>query len=204
MKSNSIILLSVLAGLALAGTVYTLTKPDSAPQSSQELSAGIQLGGPFTLQSANGSVSLSDFDNKLILIFFGFTSCPDVCPASLMTTAASLKRLDPEQRARIQPLFITVDPERDTADYLAEYVTFFDEQFIGLTGALNEIESITRQYGAFFRKVMLDSALEYTMDHSAQTYLVNSRGEVLALVHHSHDPEPLANTLISLLNSSRL
>ncbi|WP_409522450.1 SCO family protein [Nitrincola sp. MINF-07-Sa-05] len=203
MKSNPIILASALAGLLLAITAYTLVKTEITAQP-QELSAGNQLGGPFTLESASGPVSLSDFDNKLILIFFGFTSCPDICPTSLMTTAASLKQLEPEQSARIQPLFITVDPERDTVDYLAEYVAFFDKRFIGLTGSMDEIEMITRQYGAFFRKVTLDSAMEYTVDHSAQTYLVNSRGEVLALVHHSNDPEPLVNTLINLLSSSRL
>lgn len=157
-------------------------------------------GAPFTLQSQQGPVSLSDFEGKLALIYFGYTWCPDICPASLMYMASAIKNLTPEQQTRLQPLFISVDPERDTPERLQSYVTFFDAGMIGLTGEPEYLSELARAYGVFYRKIEMDSAMGYAMDHSADFYLVNHKGELLAQLPHNLNIDQLTERLQQLLD----
>ncbi len=161
------------------------------------------MGGDFTLQSNQGPVSLSDFRGKVVLIYFGYTSCPDICPTSLGALAAALKRLAPEEMARIQPLFISVDPERDTPDKIAEYARYFHPRMIGLTGSLEALRALADRYGAYFRKAeVTDSTLGYAVDHSSVIYVVDERGMLVDMIQHSGSPNAILERLRRVLHPS--
>jgi protein SCO1/2 len=154
------------------------------------------LGGDFTLQSDQGEVSLSDFKGKVVPIYFGFTHCPDVCITSLSKIAQAIKALPEGQRTEIQPLFITLDPERDDAQKSAEYARYFHPSMIGLSGSPQEINDIAKRYFVAYEKVQAeDSAMGYTIDHSSIIYLVGRDGVVKTLVHHADTAEALVQYL---------
>lgn len=159
-------------------------------------------GAPFTLNSLQGEVSLSDFEGQLALIYFGYTWCPDICPASMMFMARAVSNLPDNLREQLQPIFISVDPERDTPDRLAAYVDFFEAGIIGLTGEESEIRSLSQAYGAFYRYVEVDSAMGYAVDHTSDFYLVNHQGELLATLPHSLSGNQLTETLVKALENN--
>lgn len=158
------------------------------------------MGAPFTLQAYDGPFSLEDIGDRLALIYFGYTWCPDICPASMVFLAAAMDSLSETQRDQLQPIFISVDPERDTPDRLKAYVDFFEADIIGVTGEADELEALARQYGAFYRRVDMDSAMVYAMDHSADFYLTRNNGEILAILPHAVNVEQLSQTLQVALN----
>src|ERR1700761_3821443 len=128
------------------------------------------VGGPFTLTDQNGRTrSDSDFRGKLMIVYFGYTFCPDVCPADLMAITQALDALGPAADG-IQPIFITIDPERDNA-VLAEYLKAFHKSFVGLTGTPDEIRKVANTYKAFYAKVQDPKSGEYSIDHSGVIYL---------------------------------
>jgi protein SCO1/2 len=135
------------------------------------------VGGPFTLTDQTGKrVSDTDFRGRFMLVTFGFTFCPDVCPSELQLIAAALDRLGADAQ-RIVPLFITVDPERDTPSQLGSYVASFYPRLIGLTGSAAEIAAVTKDYRVYVRKAPdSKSTAGYTMDHSALMYLMGPDG----------------------------
>ena len=154
------------------------------------------LGGDFTLQSDKGPVSLSDFKGKVVPIYFGFTHCPDVCITSLNKITAALKSLPEDEHNQIQPLFITVDPERDDVKKVSEYARYFDPKIIGLSGSPDEIARVAQRYLVIYEKVKLeDSAMDYTMDHSSVIYVVGRNGKIASLVHHADTAEALVKYL---------
>lgn len=145
-----------------------------------------KLGGDFTLQSAKGPVSLAEFRGKVVPIYFGYTSCPDVCPTNLALIGGALRALDADELDQVQPIFITVDPERDTPERVAEYAAYFHPKMIGLTGSPEEIAAVARQYGVAYMKVEdPNSAMAYTVDHSSRTYLMGKDGQLYALIPHA-------------------
>ena len=125
-----------------------------------------------------------------MLVFFGFTHCPDVCPSTLRDISMALDHLDNEADA-IQPLFITLDPERDDVEAMADYVTAFDPRVLGLTGTREEIDRATAAYRIYSARVPLGDD-DYTVDHSAYTYLLDREGEYLAHFNFGVDPEEMA------------
>lgn len=138
------------------------------------------VGGPFTLTAHTGErISDEAFRGKFMLVTFGFTHCPDVCPAELQVMTAALDEMGPAGE-RVQPLFITIDPERDTASHLAEYMAYFHPRFIGLTGTPDEIAAVAKAYRVWYQKVDGDSP-DYLMDHTSITYLMGPDG---AFVQH--------------------
>lgn len=154
------------------------------------------MGGDFTLVSDKGPVSLEDFRGKVVAIYFGFTHCPDVCITSLSAVSNALKQLDEAEQAQIQPLFISVDPERDDAARVGEYARYFHPSYIGLTGSVDEITRVAKAHFVIFEKVPLDdSDLGYTMDHSSIVYIVGRDGVVRTLIHHGETPENIAKAL---------
>lgn len=154
------------------------------------------LGGDFTLQSDQGPIALKDFRGKVVPIYFGFTHCPDVCITSLSSIAAGLNELTDEERAQIQPLFISIDPERDDPERVGEYARYFYPGMIGLTGTLEDITKVAKAYFVIFEKVPLDdSELGYTMDHSSIVYVVGKDGVVKSMIHHGEKPSVIAQTL---------
>jgi protein SCO1/2 len=154
------------------------------------------LGGDFTLTSDKGPVSLTELRGKVVPIYFGFTFCPDVCITSLSAMAAGLKQLSEAEQAEVQPLFITIDPERDDPARVGEYARYFHPDFIGLTGSLDEITRVAKRHFVIFEKVPLDdSEMGYTMDHSSIIYVVGRDGVIKSLIHHGEKPEAIANAL---------
>jgi protein SCO1/2 len=139
------------------------------------------IGAPFVLEDPDGRrVALGDFKGKLVLLYFGFTTCPDVCPTDLALIAQALQALGPEEK-EVQPLFITLDPQRDSPTVLREYVSAFHPRLIALTGSEGEIRRIATDYKVFFEKVRLPGRDTYTIDHTAYTFLLDRDGKFVIL-----------------------
>lgn len=145
-------------------------------------------------------VCLSEFRGKAVFMFFGYTHCPDVCPAALQTLARTMKLLDEEERSKVQVLFISVDPERDTPEVSQKYAEFFYPTFLGLTGTPEEIKKVTKDYMAFYSKVEGQSEGGYLVDHTAYIYLIAPDG-TLKLIYPStkQKPELMAEDVRKLL-----
>jgi protein SCO1/2 len=137
------------------------------------------IGGPFTLVDHTGKPRTdADFRGKLMLVYFGFSFCPDVCPTDLMAIGQAVDKLGPGGDS-VQPLFVTVDPDRDTPAHLADYVPFFHSRLLGLTGDAAQIRDAARSYRVFYAKVPIEGAAEYTVDHSGFIYLMDRDGKYL-------------------------
>ena len=173
--------------------LFLVNTPNQSPSTLTPI-AGQRFGGDFTLKAGDKPVSLSDYQGKVVLIYFGYASCPDVCPTSLALLGTALKRLEAEEVAQVQGIFISVDPERDQGEKLAAYVKYFHPNFIGVTGTLEELKQVARQYGSFFGKSGdQSSALGYLVDHSSRTYVMGKDGELAHLLPHDKTiPEVLA------------
>ncbi|MCW8926347.1 MAG: SCO family protein [Xanthomonadales bacterium] len=154
-----------------------------------------KFGGDFTLFQGDKPVRLSDFRGKLVVMYFGFASCPDVCPTTLTIIASALKQLTPEELESVQPIFISVDPERDRGERLDAYATYFHPGFIGITGTPEEVQKVANQYGGFFVKVESDSALDYLVEHTSKTYIVSRDGEYVSVLPHDMTSDLLVNAM---------
>ena len=166
----------------------------SSPPSPTTVIAEKPVGGDFTLTSVNGKQSLSDFKGKLVLLYFGYTYCPDICPTDLGNLAMAYRGLTEQEKSQVQILFVTVDPARDTVDRMAEYTHYFDANMVGLTGSNTEIATVTKQYGVVYMKAKnpLDTKAtehnNYTVDHSAFTYLIDATGQWETQLPHAMPP----------------
>jgi protein SCO1/2 len=159
------------------------------------------IGGPFELIDHTGARRTdADYHGKLALIYFGYTYCPDVCPTDLQAMASALDLLGDGGRA-VQPLFITIDPERDTPEHLAGYVPLFHPRLVGLTGDADAIRRAARAYKVHYAKVVLPELADYAMDHSAFIYLVNADGEYLGFFPPGTSPERMASIIGPSLSS---
>jgi protein SCO1 len=164
-------------------------KPDPFP---------IKFGGPFELVDPAGRTRMdADFRGRFMLVFFGYATCPDICPTDLQIIADALDLLGTDAD-RIQPLFITVDPRRDRADRLGEFVAHFHPRMIGLTGSAAQVQAAARAYKVHRRKVVLADAKEpddYLVDHSSITYLMGPDGAFVTLFPHDSDPAFMAKAI---------
>ncbi|HEX2566184.1 MAG TPA: SCO family protein [Burkholderiales bacterium] len=141
---------------------------------------------------------LEDFRGKAVVLFFGYTHCPDVCPTTLAQTAQALKTLGADAD-RVQVLFVTVDPERDTPQVLAKYVTAFDPRFLGLYGDAEATKRAAKEFKIFYEKASGGAPASYSMDHSAQSYVIDPRGRLRLLVRPERIAEDLPADLRTLL-----
>jgi protein SCO1/2 len=190
--------LGVVAAVIVGAGLYQYENRNVEP-------AQPQIGGDFTLQSENGPVSLADFRDKVVVLSFGYTSCPDICPTTLGTIGAAMGQLSEEERKQVQPMFITIDPERDDAVRMTEYTRHFYPGMLGLTGSTEEIAKVAKQYLVIYAKVPLPgSALGYAMDHSARIYLVGRDGKLAGLSAHSGPPADLAADIRDVLQGKNL
>jgi protein SCO1 len=146
--------------------------------SAQTANSPVTIGGQFTLTAADGAVVTEQtYRGKWLLVFFGFTSCPDTCPTALLDIAAALEKLGPAAD-KVQPLFITVDPQRDTPVVIGDYTRSFDPRIIGLTGTPEQIAAVAREYGAYYAPRKIGPGPEdYVMDHSSYLYLMDPEGK---------------------------
>ncbi|MCS7002362.1 MAG: SCO family protein [Dehalococcoidia bacterium] len=156
----------------------------------------------FTLPSTRGGdTSLSDFRGKYVLLFFGFTNCPDVCPVTLVKLAQTKQRLGP-LGDQVQIALVTVDPERDTVDQLRRYLAQYDPNAVGFTGTPEQIAVVLQQYGIVAERVPIDGALGYTYNHTASTLVIDRQGQVRALLSPEMSSEEMASDLRFLLTRS--
>lgn len=152
-------------------------------------------GGDFTLRSAAGPVSLGDYRGKVVVLYFGYTWCPDICPTSLGLLSAALNELSDAELEQIQALFVSVDPQRDSVERLKEYAAYFHPSLLGVTGTPEQLQQVARQYGAAYRIVEQDSAAGYLVDHSADLYLIDRQGRLVDTLHHGTPPERILAAL---------
>jgi protein SCO1/2 len=162
---------------------------------------GAEYGKALELRDHTGRVRrLEDFRGKAVVLFFGFTHCPDVCPTTLADTAQALKALGTDAD-RVQVLFVTVDPERDTPEALARYVTAFDPRFIGLYGDADATRRVAKEFKIYYEKRAGSAPGSYSMDHSAQTYVIDPQGRLRLLLRQERIAEDLPHDLRILLAS---
>lgn len=157
-------------------------------------------GGDFTLQSAAGPVALHDYRGKLVLIYFGYTYCPDICPTSLAATTDGLRQLRAEEQAKVAMLFVSLDPKRDTPAHLQDYVRFFHPDLVGVTGSPDEIVGIARRYGVAYAEQKVDASGGYVVDHSTDTYVVGGDGRLLGRIAHATPPDQVIVAIRQYLN----
>lgn len=161
--------------------------------------AGASMGGPFSLTSETGKpFSDRDLTGQYRLVYFGFTFCPDVCPvdvAKLMKGFAALEARNPKLAGQIQPLFITIDPKRDTAAALTQFTDAFHARLIGLTGTPAQIADVAKRYGVYFEIEPGKSATDYNVNHSRTAVLYGKTGEPLAIIGSDAEPEVIADEL---------
>jgi protein SCO1/2 len=179
--------LSVLA-VALAGVVAFEVHSVERPSVTSD--SGRQLGGPFTLVDQHGhAVTDRDLKGKPTVMFFGFTYCPEVCPTTLTALTAWMKALGADAD-KLNVVYVTIDPERDTPKQLALYLSSFDPRIRGLTGTPAQIAQIAREYGVYYQKIPLSGG-GYTMDHSSAVYLMDARGGFQGVIGYQ-EPTPQA------------
>ena len=180
----------IICSLALAAC-------DGAPKFKSTDITGVDYGKALELPDTSGRVRhLEDFRGKAVVLFFGFTHCPDVCPTTLADLAGVLKTLGPDAD-RVQVLFVTVDPERDTPEDLAKYVAAFDPKFIALRGDLAATQRAAKEFKIYFEKRKQGDT--YTIDHSAQTYVLDPLGRLRLLVRADRLAQDLPDDLRALL-----
>ena len=156
-------------------------RADAARLMNELMSGKYPVGGPFTLSDPSGRrVALADFKGKLVLLYFGYATCPDVCPTDLATIGVALRGLGVAADA-VQPIFVTLDPQRDTPAVLLEYATVFHPRFVALTGTEDEVRRVATDYKVFFEKVPLPNTSTYAIDHTAYTFLLDRAGRFVIL-----------------------
>lgn len=187
--------LPILAAFTLALSACSQSAQPAGPPPLE----GADIGGDFTLTGEDGKpVSWGDFDGKYRTIYFGYTFCPDVCPVDVQRAMAGLKRFeasDPERAAKVQPLFVSVDPERDTPEVLTEFTDAFHPRLIGMTGSREQLDKLTKDYAAYYSIGEPNEAGGYLVDHTSITYLFGPDGKPIAILPTDAGPEAVAEEL---------
>ncbi len=174
----------------------------SGPRFNSTDITGADYARDFSLKDANGKTrTLADFKGMAVVVFFGYTRCPDVCPTTMVEMKEVLQKLGHDAQ-RVQVLFVTIDPERDTPVLLAQYVPAFDPSFIGLYGDLEATTKTAKDFKVFFQKVKGKTPDNYTMDHTAGSYVFDPQGRLRLFVRHGGDTAPLVADLKTLLAGS--
>lgn len=196
-KPNRVLLalMSLLMAILLIGTGGFIWLSGSNGRSSP-----LGIGGPFTLENGDGKrVTDKDFRGKYILVYFGYTFCPDVCPTTLNAVADAVDRLGPNA-SRLQPLFITVDPKRDTPAVVKQYASAFGSKIEGLTGTPDQIAQVAREYRVYYAEHRTGPGPnDYSMDHSSVLYLMSPTGAFIAPVRADQSGEEIAADLKQLM-----
>lgn len=188
------------AALALVATLAACSP--EGPRFKTSDVTGASFGRDFALTDANGKArTLADFRGKAVVVFFGYTQCPDVCPTTLATLAEAMKQLGADAD-RVQVLFVTIDPARDTAELLRNYVPAFDQRFMGLRGDDDATQKVAREFKIIYQKQPGSTPETYTMDHSAGTYIFDPQGRLRLFVNHGQGADVFAHDLREILRTS--
>jgi protein SCO1/2 len=182
---------ALLVGLILLATTLLITNSQRQSQNN------VAIGGPFRLINHNGlEVSDKDFLGRPVLVFFGYTHCPDICPTKLLEVSEIFRALGPDKK--INGLFVTIDPERDTPALLKDYLSSFDSRIVGLTGSQEAILAAEKSFRVYARKVDTGES-GYTMDHTALVYLMDRQGRFINVFNTEQDPIGAAKALAPYL-----
>ena len=192
--------LGIYVFLLMTLALFSACKPASAPTASNATDiTGADFAKTLTLTDHNGKLrSMSDFKGMVVVLFFGFTHCPDVCPTTMSDLKQAMKLLG-DKSDQVQVLFVTVDPERDTQEVLAKFVPSFDARFIGLRGSLQETAETLGNFKIFYAKVPGKDKADYSIDHSAGMYVFDKEGKVRLYVSYGQKPAEIASDITKLL-----
>ncbi|MES9940187.1 MAG: SCO family protein [Candidatus Thiodiazotropha sp. 6PLUC2] len=190
-----IMILLLSSGLAWLLLVW---HPEDSKRGGAELQA-VPKGGDFSFRSYQGVVSLKDFRGQVVLLYFGYTWCPDICPTNLALISTILDEMSEAERAKVQPIFVSVDPARDSVDRLKEYVEYFHPKLLGVTASEPVIREVAERYGAAYKLHQEEGEANYVVDHSADTYLVGTDGELINTIPHGATAEELLAAVRPLL-----
>ncbi|MET0432379.1 MAG: SCO family protein [Pseudolabrys sp.] len=199
---NRTMIALAFAGLLTGTALGFLALRSGEPVEGQSTVSGKpSVGGPFSLVDQTGKrVTDKDYRGRYMLVFFGYTNCPDVCPAGLQVMSAALDKLG-KRADEIVPIFITLDPTEDTTEKIAAYIKAFNPRLVGLTGSESEIAATAKAYRVYYQKVRDDKdPKRYTIDHSAIFYLMGKDGTLVAPVPHTNDVDQLALALDKALS----
>ena len=194
-------LLSLLLASALLAVLAGCGKPATPKLEFKNTDVtGLGYAREFALTDHEGHPrTLADYKGKLVLMFFGYTQCPDVCPTTMADMAQVMQEMGP-QAEQVQVLFVTVDPERDTQALLAEYVPAFDKRFVGLYGDAAATARVAKEFKVYYAKVEGETDGSYTVDHTAGTYVFDRDGKIRLFVRHGEKPAAIAHDLKLLLS----
>lgn len=198
MSSRDKILLYFVIAAVFLLVGLTTRLPQILEEPTGTAQGSIQVGGPFELVDTKGNtVTHEDIMGAYSLIYFGYTYCPDVCPTSLQTVTMAMQMIPARKSNKIVPILITIDPERDTPEVLAQYVTHFHPSTVGLSGSPEQIKQAAKSYRVYYQKVVENGkpAEDYLMDHSGFMYLMGPEGNNLDFYPHGITPEELAERL---------
>jgi protein SCO1/2 len=202
MKRKFIILIAAVLSMGTASALAVAWQLFGGVPASQVTTSGsAAIGGPFTLVSTNGeTVTNRTYRGKWLLTFFGYTFCPDACPTALNNISVALEKLGPDAN-KLQPLFITVDPRRDTREVMSEYLKSFDSRIIGLTGSQDQIDQVSKEYRVYVAPQKPESDGDYYLvSHSAYIYLMNPDGKFVNVIAGSEAGEEIATWLRKEMN----
>lgn len=189
----AIIFIGAVIGLLM---LLTPMHNNNADQRAQLITAEKPKGGDFTLQAYDGKHSLSDYQGKLVLVYFGYTFCPDICPTNLGNLSVAYRNLSESQKQNLQILFVSVDPERDTPQRLKQYADYFEANVLGLTGTPKQLMEIAQRYGVVYARVDdPNNGTNYAVDHSAFTYVIDQNGQLQEQLPHATTPENFVKTI---------
>ena len=195
--------LVLVLAVVVAGVIAErrLSESQSGPQGATVTAPEVKIGGPFTLTDQTGKqVTEADFRGKYMLIFFGYTYCPDVCPTSLTQISTAMDILG-DKAKQVVPTLVTIDPDRDTPEVLKDYVAHFHPSVVGLTGTPEQIKQVAKAYRVYYAKVPSEAGNkdDYLMDHSAVIYLMGPDGKFVAHFTNTTDGETMAAKIAPLL-----
>ncbi|NMM38906.1 MAG: SCO family protein [Glaciimonas sp.] len=194
----AVLTLTACGDKSLSESLQSLISPDKVAFQNTDIT-GIDYAKNFTLTDHHGKTrSLADFKGKAVVIFFGYTQCPDVCPTTMAEMATVMQELGPLSD-RVQVLFVSIDPERDTQALLAQYVPAFDSRFLGMVGDKAATEKIAKDFRIFYQKVPGKEPGTYTMDHTAGSYVFDPQGRMRLFIRHGQGAAPIVSDLKLLL-----
>lgn len=197
-RPNGPMLALALVAIAAVGILAIRQYTGLSESIAAETGAGenkLNIGGPFTLVDQDGqTVTEANYSGRWLLVYFGYTYCPDVCPTSLTRNVDAIELLG-DKGDLVTPVLISIDPQRDTPDKLKQYVGLFHPRMVGLTGTPEQIAAVAKEYRVFYMRSPGDTPDSYVVDHSSLTYLVGPDGKVAQFFSHSATPEEIANRL---------
>ena len=201
MNKNLLAVLIASLGIVLVWVLFFWNPAtDGKPAEHQTMALSAKpVGGDFTVEIQNKDLALQDLRGKVVLLYFGYTQCPDICPTNLSLMTQALNQMSEDELAKVNGLFVSVDPNRDNTTRLEEYVKYFHSNIIGATAEQDEIDKITKMYGASYRIVEGDSAMGYTVDHSSYTYVIDQKGKLRYTLEHATHSDRILEVVRELL-----